>query len=158
MAKVKVWNDNIYDFTSTFKGEKLTVPAGGFVLLDFEEAQEFRGQWSPMPPEDFAGDERTFYKMIRVEAGPAGYVVPTGFINQVPGQRFETQKELDFSLEPYRGRLVKDELADKEANDASNNKEALLHAEIARLRQELAEANEPEEKRGPGRPRKKESA
>lgn len=71
--QVKVWNDNIYDFKDPdFKGTALVVPSKGYITMDWEEACEFRGKFSPMPPEDHPNPE-LFFKMIRVEMPVGGF-------------------------------------------------------------------------------------
>lgn len=66
-GKVKVWNDNSVIWTESFKGEKITIPAKSFVEMDFYEAHEFKGQFSPVKLKGDGTQDPTTFKMIRVE-------------------------------------------------------------------------------------------
>lgn len=64
--RAKVWNDNTCEWTEMFKGEKVTIPAGKYIEMEFYDAHEFKGQYSPIKikPDD-TQDPKSF-KMIRV--------------------------------------------------------------------------------------------
>lgn len=65
--KVKVWNDNDFDWKEDFKGEKVTIPAKGHVEMDAQEAVEFRGQYPGFNRlADGTQDPKTM-KKIRIE-------------------------------------------------------------------------------------------
>jgi hypothetical protein len=67
MQQVRVWNDNDYAFTDPdFKGEKITIPAKKYILMERFEANEFRGKYSPRVVADGNEDPR-YYKKIRIE-------------------------------------------------------------------------------------------
>ena len=121
--QVKVWNDNAYDFIDpNFKGQKVVVPSKGHVTMDLEEAVEFQGRFSPLPPEDCVDEEevKKFYKMIRIER-PAGAVAqsgPTEYVCQLTGKKFanvdDYKKHIVASAELYADQLVVDENAESE--------------------------------------------
>lgn len=151
--KVKLWNDNVYDHAEKFKGNVVTIPAGSFIELDIEEAYELKGQFTPMPPDDYSGDVRKFYKMLRVDAPKHAHA--TGaiqYIDPVTGKRYETAAQLADALKAHAHLQIRDELAEEEAKFATEAR-ALVEkdAEIAALRAELAALSE---RRGPGRPKK----
>lgn len=152
MAKVKVWNDNVFDHSEKFKGEALKIPAGGFIEMDHEEAYEFAAQFSGMPEKDFQGDVRKFHKKIRVDTASLHLVTVPTFVNQVTGQVFASQAELDASLAVFKDRAVKDE--DLDRHIPARNVVAEKDAEIAALNARLAELEGATEKKGPGRPKK----
>ncbi len=151
MATVKVWNDNIFPFEQVVKGEKIAIPAGEFIEMDYEEAIDFRGMFSPMPPPDYAGDHREFHKMIRVEAP----VVPTfrddGLTNHLTGEKAASTEELAKVLSALRHLNVKDSEAERAA-PAPSSEVADLRKQVADLAAVVSALTA--DKRGPGRPRK----
>lgn len=157
MASVKVWNDNTYEFAQEVKGTMIKIPPKGFVEMDYEEAIDFKGMFSPMPPQDFAGDHAIFYKMIRVEPPAKPTFVDDGLTNHLTGQREVSPEALAAALAQVTHLMVKDPAADPAADRAAAEKDRGV---IADLRQQLAELKAlvndltPVEKRGPGRPRK----
>lgn len=151
MAKVKVWNDNVFEHTEKFKGAMITVPAGGSVEMDHEEAYEFVARYTGLPEPDFQGDIRRFHKKLRVEAGAHLVEVPK-YVNQVTGKVYQTQAELDASLSVFKDRAVRDEDAERAA--PARDLVAEKDAEIAALQARLAALEGNGEKRGPGRPKK----
>lgn len=46
--KVKVWNRNTVDFTQDYKGDKVYIPAGKYIMMDYEDAIAFRGLYYPV--------------------------------------------------------------------------------------------------------------
>lgn len=118
---VKVWNDNTYDFKEpNFKGNVVLVKAGGFIEMDLEEAVEFQGQYSPLPPEDTQPDDQVkYFKKIRIERPPqATMTVATEYVCQLTGKKFgileDYKKHIVASAELYAGSLVVDEVAEAE--------------------------------------------
>ena len=150
MAQVKVWNDNVYDFKQEVKGVQIEIPANGFIEMDYEEAIDFKGMYSPLPPADFSGDHALYYKMIRVEQPAAPVFRDEGLTNHLTGARAASPDDLAATLAAVRHLVVTDSTAER----------ALPSAEIADLRRQVAELSvliqelTPVEKRGPGRPRK----
>lgn len=67
MAKVRVWNDNIYPYQEIFKGDKIRIGSKEFIEMDEEEANQFRGTFSPMVYDADGNDIPQGYKMIRIE-------------------------------------------------------------------------------------------
>lgn len=67
MARAKVFNDNIYPYNETFKGEKISIPVKGFIEMDYDEAIEFRGAFSSIERDATGTPKPSSYKMIRVE-------------------------------------------------------------------------------------------
>lgn len=122
--QVKVWNDNIHDFTDpNFKGQQIVVKAKGFIEMDYEEAVEFRGKFASMPPEDCLESEvPKYFKMIRVEQ-PRGGVVPivTEYVCQLTGKKFgnldDYKKHLVASASLYADQIAVDQTAEKEIEE-----------------------------------------
>jgi hypothetical protein len=74
MAQVKVWNDHTVDHVEKFKGEELRVPAKGFIMMDYIDAIDFKGQFFGMRMLGPNNPDPKTFKMIRVEE-PAEPVV-----------------------------------------------------------------------------------
>lgn len=66
MPKVKVWNDNKLKHSEMFKDELIEIPPGGYILMESDEAVNFRGQFHPIK---LGGDDQPLpesFKMIRL--------------------------------------------------------------------------------------------
>ncbi len=66
--KVKVWNDNPHtDWAEKFKGDDVNIPSGKCIEMEFYEAHEFRGQYTPIRIRGDGTQDPKSFKMIRVE-------------------------------------------------------------------------------------------
>lgn len=66
--RVKVWNDNPHtDWKESFKGEELFIKSGQCVEMEFYDAHEFKGQYSPIRLKPDETQDPKSFKMIRVE-------------------------------------------------------------------------------------------
>lgn len=149
MPLVKVWNDNVHPHSERFRGDLVVIPAKSFVEMEWEDAIQFKGQFTPMEmprkegaraedEEDSVGgpDPRCF-KMIRVE-----YVRPelvfkqeSAFINPVTGQKHASKAEYQAALKEIaeeRPELVASRDPDAEKREIARD------AESAELRERLA--------------------
>lgn len=131
MAMTKVWNDNKHPHKEMFKGVEIVIPPGKSIEMEYEEAVEFKGQYTPMPPDEFNGDESIYYKKIRVEPVDPRLVVKDPndhLINHATGKSFESVKDLAASLEAVRHLLVKDPDAERALAKADSDKDAKIQA------------------------------
>lgn len=155
MAKTKVWNRNKFEHRETFKGSDLVIPAGEYIEMEFEEAIEFKGQWRPMPPEDYSGDPAKFYKMIVVEWPKVHEKkANSDLICHADGSVSETREQLLAKLRDFDDLRVKDDELDKVTQRPNPELEA-LKAELESIKALMSAQNQ---RRGPGRPRKDEAA
>jgi hypothetical protein len=144
---VKVWNDNTCDHKETFKGATISIPAQSFIEMEYEEAVEFRGQFTGVAKLGKDGKpDKTQFKMIRVERPPI-VERDDSLVNHANGKRASSVSELTEALREFAGQRV----TDKDAEDASKKAADELRADNARLAAELAALKA---KRGPGRPPK----
>lgn len=65
--EVKVWNDNTLDFKQEYRGVNYHIPAGQYILMDEQEAYQFRGAYYPIIKDGAGQQTRESYKMIRIE-------------------------------------------------------------------------------------------
>lgn len=101
-----------------FKDELIEIPYGKYVLMDYEDAVQFRGQYFPMKMDAQGVQDPTTYKMIKIEADSASSEVTSvkKFISPMDGKEFHSQHELDAYIEAKYGDIerVKDESLDAE--------------------------------------------
>lgn len=101
MAKVKVWNDNVYPHTEMFKGDTVHIPPKECIEMDWEEAIEFKGQFTGVKRLGNDQPDPAGYKMIRVEHPSEPIFKDPPLVNHASGQKFVTKKELMESLAEY---------------------------------------------------------
>lgn len=151
MPKVKVWNDNDYPHTETFKGEKITIAPHEHIEMEWEEAVEFRGQFTGIAPlaENGEPDPR-FFKMIRVEqVKPEEVFRDTPLVNHADGKVAATPEQLAAMIAQFAHLRVRDPEAEK-ASPAQTSELADLKAQVEELRALLITQGE----KKAGRPKK----
>lgn len=149
MSKVKVWNDNKYPHVEEFKGTKITIPAGECIEMDWEEAVEFKGQFTPMVRNGADELDPRFFKMIRVER-PTVLPIKDDLVCHADGKTAATKEDLEKMLAQYSDRRVVDKDAEKEAVK-DDPRIAAMQAQIEELKSLIVGQNT---KKPPGRPRK----
>lgn len=140
MPLVKVFNDNIYPHKERFKGEMVEIPAGGYVEMEWEEAMDFRGQFTGIAPigANGAPDER-FFKKIRVEPLKEPIFKDASLIDPVTGRKHSSAEELRAVLSEYGHLRVNDPEAEKATKSATEAMAAQIAALEAKLNQVIAE-------------------
>lgn len=135
MAKWRVWNKHPEGMThrEKFREELVEIPANKYVLMDYEDAVQFRGQFFPMKRKPTGEPDPAGFKAIFLEKhdGPADEIQVREFICHIDGRKFPSQALLDAYL--------KENYSDSPLLDKSAE-EALAEATTVR--------------RGPGRPPK----
>lgn len=139
----KVWNDNKYPHTEKFQGQMLTIMPGEFILMPPDEAELFKGKFTPMHMFKGAPDPK-FFKMIRIEH-PEGWGFEEKFTCPVTGKVYQSAEELNESLKRFP------HLAHRVPEGEKDAKIEALEAKLAALADQMAELTT---KRGRGRPRK----
>ncbi len=145
MAKVKVWNDNKYPHKELYKGDQVIIQAGGFVEMDWEEAIQFKGQFTGMAPlkseDDSLGGmgepDPRFFKMIRVESPADDPVKDDGLVNHATGKRADDTAQLLAQVLQFArenpDRVVRDEDAERSLSPAGQDRVAELERQLAEL-------------------------
>lgn len=166
MAKVKVWNRNKYPHKELYKGDQVVIPAGGFIEMDWEEAVQFKGQFTGMAPlkseDDGAGGmgepDPRFFKMIEVESPAEDPVKDDGLVNHATGKRADDAQALLGQLLQFArenpDRVVKDSDLDGQ-KPADDGRVAALERELAELKALIL--NKPKPGPKPGFKAKKEA-
>ena len=119
---VKVWNDNIYDYSEKFRGNLISIPAKQFIEMDEDDAHNFKVAFTfPHKDEQGRPDPRHF-KKIRIEF-PEDYrpLEPDPLVVHATGQKAASVEQLAKILESLSDRLVKDEEGDREVAKKNRN-------------------------------------
>lgn len=116
MTKWRVWNKHPNSITHAekFRDDMITIKAGEYVLMDYEDAVQFKGQWTPMRKNAQGADDPAGFKVIFIE--PHSEESPVGeakgsseFICNRDGRKFYSQKELDEHIKAnYSEEIFKD--------------------------------------------------
>lgn len=150
MPLVKVWNDNVHPHTEKYKGDMITIPAGGFVEMEWEEGIQFKGQFTglaPIVPETGQPDARKF-KMIRVDAPATPIFKDAPLVNHATGELAASQAELNAIVKAFRAANPERAVADD--GSGKTDQIAAMQAQIDELKA-LIVAQAP---RPVGRPKK----
>ena len=156
---VKVWNDNVVEHREKFKGDLLIIPAGHYVEMQYEEACEFKGQFTAPAPKDISEAEAVkYYKKIRVEM-PKVFEskADDALICHADGTKAQSQAELAAKIVEFANLRVKVEDAERAVKAKSSERDAEIEAlktQVADLHRMLSAQTQ---KRGPGRPKKAEA-
>lgn len=118
----RVWNRHPDGLThkEKFKDQVLEIKAGQYILMDYEDATLFRGQYFPYRLNDFGVQDPKSMKVIEIEPhdGDASPPITEAFISPLDGKRFATKEALmahEAKLaQENSGLLVKDEKLDQE--------------------------------------------
>ena len=147
MPQVKVWNDHTIDHVERFKGEVIKIPAGGHIIMDYIDAEDFKGQYFGMRMLGPNNPDPKTFKMIRVEKPLEPVVKPDPNVFHATGQVMGSPAEVIAMANALKA--LKPELAveDRELDNSA----AAMKAENEALKAQLAEL---QAKRKPGRPAK----
>ena len=65
--QVRVWNDNVHDYSETFREQKISIPAKKFIMMDDEQAHLFVCNFAPIKCDADGNPVPEGYKMVRIE-------------------------------------------------------------------------------------------
>lgn len=114
MAKYRVWNDNTINWVEDFRGDKIAIPAGKFVVMDESDAVLFRGQAVAIQRDGQNNQTKESSKCIRLEKidGTETKVTDTVLSCHACGYKTLVQKELDkHILELHKNVMLDEEAA-----------------------------------------------
>ncbi len=153
MPKVKVWNDNTHDHTEKFKDKILTVPAKGYIEMEYLDAVDFKGQYTPIKLLGTGAQDPAGFKMIRVEPPKEDLFTEDKNVFHGTGKQFSEPGELIAFAKAYAAQnpdLVAPKNPEVEDGRVSMSKQE-FETLVARVN---ALESEKSGKRPPGRPRK----
>ena len=111
---VKVWNRNTHPHTEKFKGKSITVPAQGSIEMEFEDAVDFLGQFTPIERDGAGQPLPKSYKMLDIEK-------PSDFGARIEDRRIcmkcKGQFASDSDLVKHIEEFHLDAMADADAKD-----------------------------------------
>jgi hypothetical protein len=150
MARVKVWNDNVHAHREEFKGQMVEIPAKSFIEMDYEDAVDFRGAFTPPKIKADGTHCPTGYKMIRVEQPTEPLFRETPLVNHATGQIAATQEELNKLLATVAHLRVVDKDAEAAVPKSSGEDARIkaLEAQVEELKA-LVTGNVSKKKPGP---------
>lgn len=64
--EVRVYNDNIYPYKEKFREEVIDIPSKGYIKMDSDIANMFKGSFSPIILDGGGAPDPKFFKMIRI--------------------------------------------------------------------------------------------
>lgn len=115
IAKARVWNDWTREHVEEFRGDTVRIPAKKYVVMDWPDAVQFRGQYTAIERDGLGTDVKP--KMIRLEkidAAAPEYPQSNKFVCQIDGAEFGTQAELDaYIAANHTGAMLDEEIKEK---------------------------------------------
>lgn len=90
----KVWNDNVHPHKEVFKEKTIEIPPKGFVTMEWEDAVDFRGKYTPIALDGGGAPLSTSFKMIRLERISDEVAKPTGMKCQACNEEHPDLKTL----------------------------------------------------------------
>ncbi len=120
--KYEVWNKHPNGLThrEKFRGDDIVIKANDFVLMDYEDAVQFKGQYYRYALDGMGQQDPVTYKCIHLvphkgtsEKAPEA---PKEFVCNMDGKKFLSQAELDKYIEAnFKEVIFKDEYLEKDA-------------------------------------------
>lgn len=103
----RVYNKHSHGLTHTemFKGDMITIPAGEYILMDYDDAVQFKSQHFPIKKDAMGQQTPESYKMIQIEAHISKNVKSREttkskeFICPMDGKKFTSKVALDAYIE-----------------------------------------------------------
>lgn len=146
--KTKVWNDNRFEHVEDYKGDKIRIPPGGFIEMEYEDARQFAGQFTGIAKkktEDYDGlggigaPDPKFFKMIRVDHVNPELIFPTApLVNHLDGKAHATQEALLIELRKARAENPEKAIADQDGKEVAELKKGL--AELTKQLEDMRAA------------------
>lgn len=111
MAKVKVWNDNVHDYSENWRGTEYFIKSKSFIEMEESAAVKFLGQFGKPIMVDHDGKPLPeSYKMLRIErTGPETTVEEKGFPCMACSRTYESEKVLNAHIEESHSQLWADQ-------------------------------------------------
>lgn len=110
--KARVYNKHSkgFEHNEMFKGKQLSIPAGGYIVMDYEDAVDFRGQYFPMKLMPTGEPDPAGWKMIEIVPMQEGEEdAPKRFVCNMDGKEFRSQAELDaYTSSNFSDQVFKD--------------------------------------------------
>lgn len=130
MSKYRVYNMHRDGLThkEVFKGDLITIKAGEYILMDYEDAVQFKGQFFPIKMDAMGQQTPESFKMIKIECHTEDLSIKEvkQFVCPMDGKKFNTEAELTAYIEANFGeapRVIDPEL-DKDIAEKKKTKKS----------------------------------
>jgi hypothetical protein len=122
--KVKVWNDNTYDYEEKFREQDIKIPAKSFIEMEYDEALTFKGTFAGIKRDADNQPLPQFFKMIRLEpASPdMGAAKPEPLLCNSCRYLAISAKDLETHLKKHADDVVVDEAAEAATRQTRSKK------------------------------------
>lgn len=118
--KARVFNRHSLGFTheEMFKGNMIKIPANTYVLMDYEDAVDFKGQFFNPKVKPTGEPDPAGWKMIEIVPITGNEPELKKYVCQLDGREFNTEAELNAYTKANYGTVetVKDEIIDAAIN------------------------------------------
>lgn len=129
MSKCKVINYHPQGITHVedFKGDKIEIPAGNFIIMDYEDAQQFKSQYFPMRFDAMEQPDPSGFKCIKLEPilepEAVKVVEKMVYVCNLDGKKFDNAEALNAHISSnYAEKIIVDEVAEKEIENKKRGK------------------------------------
>jgi len=119
--KWRVYNNHRNGLThrEKFRDDQIEIKAGEYILMDYEDAVQFKGNYFPMKMTPTGVQDPVSFKEISIVPDTEGFKpqheINKKFVCQRDGKEFQTEYELKvYSDAKYGHEVFKDEALDKE--------------------------------------------
>lgn len=126
-AKWEVWNVHKDGLThrEMYKGDLIEIPAGKYILMDYDEAVQFKSQFFKFEKDAMDQQKPSTYKMIvlKKHLGDSSEHEANKFICHMDGKEFQSQQALDqYVKENFSGQEIVDDVAENEMPEAKRTR------------------------------------
>ena len=157
--KVRVWNDNKYDFRSKFRDKEVKIASGDYITMEYDDAKLFKYDYHPIKLDHDGRQKAESFKIIRLELPKNGQEGVFGesdpLMNHATGEVATSAQDLEAQTNSQLHLMVDDEEVEKRVKAQTEelvNKR--VSEELEKRVQAEVEKRLAEPKRRPGRPRK----
>jgi hypothetical protein len=106
---VKVWNDNHLPFVQDFRGDRIDIPAKGFVEMEYDDANSFLGKPFPMQFDGMGQPKPEGFKQLRIEGGPKFQDTQIAYKCHIDGSLHGSKEELEKYELQFKHRIAQDD-------------------------------------------------
>lgn len=97
MGMVRVYNDNVYDYSEQFRDKEIKIKAKGFIEMEEGDAVSFKGSFAPIQLDADGNPTPASYKMIRIDRSKAPPKEPEAKKDVCQACAYEAANEKDLS-------------------------------------------------------------
>jgi uncharacterized C2H2 Zn-finger protein len=132
MQDVRVYNDNVFPHKEKFKGEMIELLPKKYIVMDYYDAIEFLGQYTPIKTDGGGAPLPESFKMLRIVKPEHFKIEDSKLIKcQACGEVCSTTEELDAHVnEKHIEQLVDEDEVKKRKRSKKKTEEVIEPAPI----------------------------